>query len=110
MPSLERITTLCTRLGQKRDSGAHAEFRVVNEATTLLLAVGSLDRRLSEGQLSAVAGERVAADLQRARSALQRVHMTLHTRPLEDARDDILEARGAVLDATSVLLGAVMSV
>jgi hypothetical protein len=75
----------------------------------LLLAVGSLERRLGERQLPTLTMERVQADLRAARSTLQRVDMTPHHGAERDLSRDLLEARRLILDVTSVLLGAVMT-
>jgi hypothetical protein len=108
MPSLERIASLCARIGPGLHKGPGLEYRLADATTALLLAVGSLERRLGERQLPTASTERVEADLRLARSLLQWGDVTLHTAAVEELGDDILKARDLVLDATSVLLGAVI--
>jgi hypothetical protein len=110
MPSLERIAALSEEMGRELDEGVPDARRATSLATVLLLAVGSLDRRLSEQYATAAALERVQADLRAARSALERVDQHLHGTAPGDLRDDLREACRLVTDVTAVLLGALVSV
>jgi hypothetical protein len=106
MPSLERIRTLCEGIGQELQEGPIDDFRIANAATTLLLAAGSLERRLADFQLPAPVMERVQADLREARTTLRQIDRTdLAAAAADEQRGAMLEARGLILDATSVLLG-----
>jgi hypothetical protein len=108
MPSLERIRTLCEGIGQELQEGPIDDFRIANAATTLLLAAGSLERRLADFQLPAPVMERVQADLREARTTLRQIDRTdlaAAAAAADEQRGAMLEARGLILDATSVLLG-----
>lgn len=107
MPSLERINALCQHVGEELEKGPVDALHEVRVATVLLLALGSLERRVGEVQLPAATQERVMGDLAEARSALEQADVSLHTAAVADRRADLMEARRLILDVTSVLLTAV---
>lgn len=106
MPSIERIKILCQRVEEGLEYGSADPFHATDVATALLLAVGSLERRVDGFGLPAAAQARVLAELAEARTVLERSDVTLHTAAAIDRQGDLLEASRLVLGVTSVLLRA----
>jgi hypothetical protein len=107
MPSLEGIYALCQGVGEDLEKGPVDTLQDVRVATVLLLALGSIERRVGEFQFPAATQERVMDDLAEARSALAQAEVLLHTSAVVDRRADLLEARRQILNVLSVLLGTV---
>lgn len=105
MVPLERIRVLCEKIAGGGEGGETGEFDRTNAVTILLLAVGSLERGLSDQQLPRWTSERVRDDLQASRTALMRIDEANRFGTPTDWRQDVREASSFIRDAASMLLG-----
>jgi hypothetical protein len=105
MLSVARIAALCEEIGTGLQDGENLRHRTIDAATALFLAVGSLERALAHNQPPTHVPREVREDLERARTLLLGIEAVAQTAAADELRREVLEARSAILNATSALLG-----
>lgn len=105
MLSVQRITALCQEIGTDFQAGDGLRYRLIDAATALFLAIGSLERATERLQVPGHISDQVNADLHSARTVLVGMEALAHTAPDDDLRRDVLRARELILAASSTLMG-----